>query len=196
MEYQLNSYADLKEVIENSSYAEKKYLLVKPYESELLEQLKHELKCVDSGDNLWKEKVSKLKVSISREKQRTKLFIIKYNKQYLNIDNLKTLGMFRSVVTDGCNIYSFAPPKSSPIDMLKEEVDIDNCLNFVEGTMINVFKLSIFKYCLLYFIINNLVRCFSRLIDTFNFETFSFHKLSPESTHFNSCFNCSSNSLS
>jgi len=45
------------------------------------------------------------------------LSIIQYNKNFLNSDNIKTLGLFRSIIVDACgNIISFAPPKSVPFE--------------------------------------------------------------------------------
>lgn len=76
------------------------------------------------------------------------LFIIQYNKNFLNSDNIKTLGLFRSIIVDACgNIISFAPPKSVPFEhFLKdtekspniEEDDIEKT-EFCEGTMISLF---------------------------------------------------------
>ncbi len=73
------------------------------------------------------------------------LYIIKYNKTELCIGNEKTLGLFRSVVTDGETILSFAPPKSINFDVFSQTNDFNECRfeEFVEGTMINLFWNSI-----------------------------------------------------
>lgn len=68
--------------------------------------------------------------------------IIKYDKNQLYKENIKTLGLFRSVILDSNNnILSFAPPKSMYFDDFRNENDISSCYfqDFVEGTMINVF---------------------------------------------------------
>ena len=42
-----------------------------------------------------------------------KVFIIKYDKIYLNINNINTLGLFRSIIVDEkANLLSFSPTKS------------------------------------------------------------------------------------
>ena len=44
--------------------------------------------------------------------------VIKYKKEKLNNNNVKTLGQLRSVITDGTNILCMAPPKSIYFDNL------------------------------------------------------------------------------
>ena len=69
------------------------------------------------------------------------LYVIKYNKSELSMVNEKTLGMFRSVITDGGNVLSFAPPKSINFDFFSQTTEFNECRfeEFVEGTMINLF---------------------------------------------------------
>jgi len=70
------------------------------------------------------------------------LYIIKYDKSKLNKDNTKTLGMFRSIITDGKKIISFSPQKSIDYeDFKKENILSSKCSieKYIEGTMINVF---------------------------------------------------------
>ena len=69
------------------------------------------------------------------------LYVIKYNKTELCIGNEKTLGLFRSVITDGETILSFSPPKSINFDVFSQTNDFNECKfeEFVEGTMINLF---------------------------------------------------------
>lgn len=67
--------------------------------------------------------------------------VIKYKKEKLNNNNVKTLGQLRSVITDGTNILCMAPPKSVYFDQFVNENNIEDCYfeEFIEGTMINVF---------------------------------------------------------
>ena len=68
--------------------------------------------------------------------------IIKYNKNNLNKSNIKTLGLFRSIITDVLgNVISFAPPKSIYFDDFVNENNVEECSfeEFIEGTMINAF---------------------------------------------------------
>ena len=69
------------------------------------------------------------------------LYVIKYDKRELCIGNEKTLGLFRSVITDGEKILCFAPPKSINFDVFSQSNDFKECRfeEFVEGTMINLF---------------------------------------------------------
>ena len=70
--------------------------------------------------------------------------VVRYDKQFLNIDLIDTYGLCRSVILNSDNdVVSFAPPKSIPSDrfILKYLENKDNIIaqEFVEGTMINVF---------------------------------------------------------
>ena len=70
------------------------------------------------------------------------LFMLNYDKSKLNSENLHTLGLFRSVITDGEKIICFSPPKaSSYVDFVKKGINYDDVAleSFIEGTMINVF---------------------------------------------------------
>lgn len=69
------------------------------------------------------------------------LYLIKYNKQMLTDDNISTLGLFRSIITDGKKILSFAPPKSRNYNHFIVQNEFDKChiTEFIDGTMINVF---------------------------------------------------------
>ena len=72
-------------------------------------------------------------------------YILKYNKKYITETNDTDLGLFRSVVCAIINgnleVLSFAPPKSLNKNGFMQENNINECsqLDFVEGTMINVF---------------------------------------------------------
>ena len=45
-------------------------------------------------------------------KKKGDLYLIKYNKKYINNENINTLGKYRSIIFDKDNIVSFSPPKS------------------------------------------------------------------------------------
>ena len=40
------------------------------------------------------------------------LYIMKYNKEYINLSNIKTLGCLRSIITNKTDILCFSPQKS------------------------------------------------------------------------------------
>ena len=75
-------------------------------------------------------------------KKQNDIFIIKYDKYHLNPDNLQSLGLFRSVITDGNKLLAFSPPKSIPIKDFTDKFPISETIfeEFVEGTMINCFN--------------------------------------------------------
>ena len=74
-------------------------------------------------------------------KKHNGLYLIKYNKSALNDSNTHTLGLYRSVITDGKKILSFAPPKSVNYNsfIVNNEYNDCNITEFIDGTMINVF---------------------------------------------------------
>ena len=74
-------------------------------------------------------------------KRQDGLCILKYDKQQLRLDNIDTLGLFRSVIMDGDKIICFSPPKSSKCEEFMEKFSPIECSQeyFVEGTMINCF---------------------------------------------------------
>tara|TARA_Y100001970_G_C14253957_1_gene873756 strand:+ start:812 stop:2086 length:1275 start_codon:yes stop_codon:yes gene_type:complete len=78
--------------------------------------------------------------------------LIKYDKSKVTRENTDTLGLFRSIITDGKKIISFAPPKSynskdeewmqNPNKYFRDDpTENYNFVieNYYEGTMINVF---------------------------------------------------------
>ena len=96
------------------------------------------LKVITDKDYAKEKHLNVKKVSLHNND----LFIIRYIKTFLNNDNLKTLGLFRSIiVNDKGTILSFAPPKSMGIDEFARETDCDSVefSEFCEGTMINLF---------------------------------------------------------
>ena len=76
-------------------------------------------------------------------KANEKYSIVRYNKDLLSSDLVETFGLLRSVILSGPKIVSFAPPKSMSGEsfMIKYPTKTDKiiALDFVEGTMINVF---------------------------------------------------------
>ena len=70
------------------------------------------------------------------------LYILKYNKSKLTTENVRSLGLFRSIIVDKQgNILCFAPPKSTDFDIFSQTNKYEDCFiqHFPEGTMINVF---------------------------------------------------------
>ena len=65
---------------------------------------------------------------------------VKYNKKNLCEENYKTIGLFRSVLTDGKKVFVYSPPKSLPYTSVKDD-EYGNYImeELVEGTMINMF---------------------------------------------------------
>lgn len=141
--FKLDTYANVKSLIEDAEYAKSKGISVKKYQikSPRLKELEDKLKTIPSDDNNWRENVDTLKRAINQEKCNLMRYVVKYNKQQLTADNYRTLGLFRSVITDGKKILCFAPPKS----ILYEQ--FENCSReedreyqeFCEGTMINMY---------------------------------------------------------
>ena len=74
-------------------------------------------------------------------KKQNELFVLKYNKYGLNAENVNTLGLFRSIITDGTSLLSFSPPKSINFEFFKGEFKKEDCIpeQFIEGTMVNCF---------------------------------------------------------
>jgi hypothetical protein len=76
-------------------------------------------------------------------KANEKYSIVRYNKDLLSSDLVETFGLLRSVILSGPKIVSFAPPKSMSGEgfMTKYPTKTDKiiALDFIEGTMINVF---------------------------------------------------------
>jgi len=139
--FKLGNYAYLGRVVNDSQYANEKKLVVKTTKSKDIKKLEQELRDVPSEDPEWRNKVMSLKAQIVEERSKNNLSIIKYDKKHLNDLNEFTLGLFRSVITDGTKILSIAPPKSVQVSAFKENADIVNYefQEFVEGTMINMF---------------------------------------------------------
>lgn len=67
--------------------------------------------------------------------------VIKYNKGNLNINNIYSLGLARSLITKDNKLICFSPPKSIDYYFFKNNFLPENCYceEFIEGTMINIF---------------------------------------------------------
>ena len=87
-----------------------------------------------------------LKLSVKHWRQNDRNYkIIRYNKEYLLDELIKSSGLFRSVILNDENkIIVFSPPKSLSSDVFINTYgkDVLNCRaeQYVEGTMINVFN--------------------------------------------------------
>lgn len=70
--------------------------------------------------------------------------VVRYDKNFLNVDLIPTYGLCRSIIVNCKNkIVGFAPPKSIPCDEFIKKYSEDTrgitAEEFIEGTMINVF---------------------------------------------------------
>ena len=99
------------------------------------------MKAIPNDAENWREQVDNLKRSIQEEKNNLTRYLIKYKKASLNATNYHTLGLFRSVITDGEKILSIAPPKSLPYDLFTTQSAPEDQIyqEFCEGTMINMY---------------------------------------------------------
>ena len=71
-------------------------------------------------------------------------YILHYLKENINPENIRSTGLFRSVLTNGKKIYVFSPPKSLPFSECITDNYNDYILEeLVEGTMINLFWKSL-----------------------------------------------------
>ena len=142
--YTLSDYADISRVVTDPQYAKSKGLIVKSQKQKNITDIELKLKAIKSDDPDWVEKVTLLKRDLAeaKESNKTRLHIIKYNKSHLNSENTASLGMFRSVVTDGSRVLSFSPVKSITNEAFEAQSTGSNAFEFsefVEGTMINMF---------------------------------------------------------
>ena len=64
--------------------------------------------------------------------------IMKYDKTMINIDNVDSYGLFRSVIFKNNKLVGFSPPKCNFIDNY-EDKETNVFEEYVEGSMINVF---------------------------------------------------------
>jgi hypothetical protein len=82
-----------------------------------------------------------LKYNVWKHKNGVTYHILKYDKEWLARESVKSIGLLRSLIfKDDGTIVCFAPPKSLNTDSLKIEEGLEYIgETFVEGTMINVF---------------------------------------------------------
>lgn len=82
-----------------------------------------------------------LKYNVWKHKNGVTYHILKYDKDWLVRENMKSFGLLRSVIfKDDGTVVSFAPPKSLMTESLNIDLDSEFVAEtFVEGTMINVF---------------------------------------------------------
>ena len=142
--YTPSDYADIRRAIVDSQYAKSRGLIVKSQRLKNVREIENKLKAVPSDDPDWRDKVTLLKHDLAEAKKSNekRLHIIKYNRNILNSENASTLGLFRSVITDGSRILSFAPVKSITNGAFEAQSTGTNAFEFsefVEGTMINMF---------------------------------------------------------
>jgi len=79
-----------------------------------------------------------------RTSNNAKYKVIRYDKDFLSHDLIRSYGLCRSIIVNSNNkVVGFAPPKSIPSeDFIRRYPEIENGIvaeEFVEGTMINVF---------------------------------------------------------
>ena len=142
--YTLSDYADISRVVVDAQYAKSKSLIVKSQRLKNVSEIENKLKAIPSDDPDCREKVTLLKRELAEAKKSNekRLHIIKYNRNGLNSENASTLGLFRSVITDGSRILSFSPVKSISNEAFEAQSTGTNAFEFsefVEGTMINMF---------------------------------------------------------
>ncbi len=137
----IQEYANIEQLINDSAYAKSKYINVIHVPTEREHELKQSLIDIKSDDSDWKEKVTTLKRELSDEKINASRFILKYDKSKLDSANCDTLGLFRSIITDHKNILAFSPPKSTSYDSFnKKNTDVVlDYQEYVEGTMMNMY---------------------------------------------------------
>ena len=75
------------------------------------------------------------------QKDKNGLYILRYIKDFIRDDNIATLGLLRSVITDGKEVICFSPPKSIRCGEFTEKYTPTGSVieNYIEGTMINCY---------------------------------------------------------
>lgn len=138
---EVTKYADIERLINDSDYTKTKHINITHIPTEKKHELEQELLAVKSDDLEWKDKVNSLKRQLADEKNNSSRYILKYDKFKITSDNCHTLGLFRSIITDGKNILAFSPPKSTNYEIFsKDNVDSELVFQeYVEGTMINLY---------------------------------------------------------
>lgn len=98
--------------------------------------------CTENDES--KSIINSLKLTEKLWNYKNKVYkVIRYDKEYMTNDMIKTTGLFRSVITDeNHGVVVFSPPKSlSSETFMREYPDLSKITaeEFVEGTMINLF---------------------------------------------------------
>ena len=147
MHFHLASYVDLRRVLRDYVYAKEKHLLVtkcKPSQQQFIDA---QIQQLSVQDPMYHMRLAELKQQKSQQLTKQKenpTYVIKYDKRFLTKENITSLGLFRSVVVNEDGILSFSPSKALPFHYFKDTWDGSAAhgiipLEFVEGTMINVF---------------------------------------------------------
>ena len=97
----------------------------------------------NNDNNLNILKLNKVECKISNSTYK----IVRYDKNFLNVDLISSYGLCRSVIINSKNdVVSFSPPKSISGELFIQKYNKDTeCANeiiaqeFIEGTMVNVF---------------------------------------------------------
>jgi len=76
-----------------------------------------------------------------KEYNDNKYTVIKYIKKELTNEKIKTIGLFRSIISKNGKILVFAPPKSLKYEDFIKDYSLKDCVieEYIEGTMINLF---------------------------------------------------------
>jgi len=100
------------------------------------------IKNPDKQDNKYKEMLDVLNLTDKRWMHHDQEFhILKYDRSKIQVTDVKTSGLFRSVVHANGEILAFAPPKSLNEAEFMSQYPPTECIaeEIVEGTMINLF---------------------------------------------------------
>ena len=74
-------------------------------------------------------------------KSQNDLHLLRYEKNYITSSNIPTLGLLRSVITDGKKLICFSPPKSvRTLQFISKHTPQESIIEYyIEGTMINCY---------------------------------------------------------
>ena len=121
--YDISSFLDLNQLYKDSDYAKKMGIIVKSQKNPEVKRIEQELRDVDNNDPDWREKVMNLKALLTKAKEAPRLYLLKYKKDKLNVNNSETLGIMRSVIMHDKNIICFSPPKSLGYETFMEKTE-------------------------------------------------------------------------
>ncbi len=151
MHFHLGSYVDFNRLFQDPEYAKEKHLLVtkcKPSQQQFIDAQIQQLSVRDPLYHIHLAELKQRKSNLLTKQKEKVTYIVKYDKSFLANKNISSLGLFRSVVVNEDGILSFSPPKTLPFQYFKDTWDGSAShgivpLEFVEGTMINVYYDSI-----------------------------------------------------